>query len=230
MKQWKRLIYYLLLNILVSACTTVGVLVAWDQLHGPLPGGVLSLAQVRSSPVPSETPAVPAGTPVPAPTATPSYIVYTVKDGDQFSSIAATFGVDEQELIQLNGFTKDQPLGPGEGLLIPVTTTPSPAPEVVITGVIGAGDLDSERVVLRQQGAGDLLLAGWKLVDGNGDVYTFPALEIARDGFELEIYTKAGTDAANALYWGLSQPVWRQGETVILEDAQGNVRFKYQVP
>ena len=33
MKQWKRLVYYLLINVLVSACTTVVVLYFWDRTH-----------------------------------------------------------------------------------------------------------------------------------------------------------------------------------------------------
>jgi hypothetical protein len=33
MSSWKRLIPYLLLNVLVSALTTLGVLFAWDALH-----------------------------------------------------------------------------------------------------------------------------------------------------------------------------------------------------
>ena len=35
MKQWKRLVYYLLINVLVSACTTVVVLYFWDRTHHP---------------------------------------------------------------------------------------------------------------------------------------------------------------------------------------------------
>ena len=33
MKLWKRLIYYLFLNVLVSACTTLVVLAIWDRTH-----------------------------------------------------------------------------------------------------------------------------------------------------------------------------------------------------
>lgn len=32
----KRLIYYLLLNILVSACTIVSILILWERMRGPL--------------------------------------------------------------------------------------------------------------------------------------------------------------------------------------------------
>ena len=44
MKQWKRLVYYLLINVLVSACTTVVVLYFWDRTHPPAIGGVQPVA------------------------------------------------------------------------------------------------------------------------------------------------------------------------------------------
>ena len=44
MKQWKRLVYYLLINVLVSACTTVTVLYFWDRTHPPAIGGLQPVA------------------------------------------------------------------------------------------------------------------------------------------------------------------------------------------
>jgi len=44
MKSWKRLLFYLVLNILVSACTTLAVLFVWDQFSGPMPRNLLPKA------------------------------------------------------------------------------------------------------------------------------------------------------------------------------------------
>ncbi len=46
----------------------------------------------------------------------------------------------------------------------------------------------------------------------------------------MNIYTRAGVNTVVELYWGLSQPVWASGTTVILRDAQNNVRATYLVP
>jgi LysM repeat protein len=230
MKQWKRLIYYLLLNVLVSACTITAVLFIWDRTHSPLPGGLFSpVAQQQ----PTATSPIAAGAAQPAgPQAspTPVFIAYQVVDGDTFDSIAAQYGVSAQELIAVNGFTKDQPLGAGEVLRIPVQPTPSPQADVEIVNVIGSGDLNNERVVLQQSGAGTLLLAGWQLQDGNGNQFTFPALELTQDGFQVNVYTKSGTDTADSLYWGLSQPIWSSGGTVTLLDPDGTVKATFSVP
>jgi len=43
MKHWKRLLFYLILNVLISACTVLAVLFFWDQMRGPLPRGLLPL-------------------------------------------------------------------------------------------------------------------------------------------------------------------------------------------
>ncbi len=61
MNSWQRLVFYLVLNILVSACTILTVLVIWDRLHQP--------ADLKSAPTLSAT--LPAGlifTVTPAPT------------------------------------------------------------------------------------------------------------------------------------------------------------------
>ena len=229
MKQWKRLIYYLLLNVLVSACTITAVLFIWDRTHSPLPGGLFSpVAQQQ----PTAT-AIPAGAAQPAgpqSTPTPVFIAYQVVDGDTFDSIAAQYGISTTELIAVNGFTKDQPLGTGEVLRIPVQPTPSPQADIEIVNVIGAGDLNNERVVLQQSGAGTLLLAGWQLQDGNGNQFNFPALELTQDGFQVNVYTKSGTNTADSLYWGLSQPIWSSGGTVTLLDPDGAVKATFSVP
>ncbi len=62
MKTWKRLIPYLLLNILVSAATTLGVLYWWDSVQRPAarPGGSTPIAEPASAALqPVETPTLP---------------------------------------------------------------------------------------------------------------------------------------------------------------------------
>lgn len=233
MKQWKRLAFYLFLNVLVSACTTVSVLVLYDQTRGPLPGGILTIANLFPG---METPApVVAATDIPA-AASPEpememeneYIAYQVEEGDTFDSIAQAYGLSPELLMAENGFTTKD-LGVGEVLLIPVNTAPEPAAEVAIDSVIGAGDIESERVVIKQNGEGELLLAGWRLEDENGNIFTFPQVTLFKGG-AVNIFTRAGTNTVVDLYWGLEQPLWTSGETVTLLDAQNETQATYTIP
>jgi hypothetical protein len=100
---------------------------------------------------------------------------------------------------------------------------------MIIDTVIGAGNLDSERVLLKRTGSGELALAGWQLADEDGNGYTFPQLTLYQGG-AVNVYTGLGQDTVVDLYWGLSMPVWQSGETVTLYDAQGEERASFTIP
>jgi hypothetical protein len=98
-----------------------------------------------------------------------------------------------------------------------------------ITSIIGAGIADSEILVLKNNGTESVAMSGWILRDGDGNVYTFPQLDI-NPGGTVQVHTVAGIDSAINLYWGLSTPVWRAGEAASLFDAQGSLRAAYTIP
>jgi LysM repeat protein len=229
MKSWKRLLFYLLLNIFVSACTTVTVLFLWDQMYGPMPRNLLPKALSRlSSPATATPKAAATGAPQSEPAPTEAFIVYQVQSGDTFESIAANYDISVEELVAINGFTRSQPLGAGEVLRIPL----HPRGSVAIDSVIGAGDLDTERVLLKHRDGGEISLVGWRLEDDRGNVFIFPQSPQLRlfPGGAVNIYTKTGVNTVVDLFWGLDHPVWSSGSTVILRDAQGNVHATYVVP
>lgn len=229
MKSSKRLFFYLLLNVLISACTVLTVLVIWDQFYGPIPRGLLPNALSAISAKPTATkPAEEPGTPQVFATPTDDFFAYQVQEGDTFASIAEEFGVSVEELVAANGFTQSQMLGAGEVLRIPVHV----GANVVISSVTGAGDLESEYLVLKQQGEGELSLVGWRLEDEQQHIFIFPQFPqiILYKGGYVNIYTKSGTDSVIELFWGLNEPVWQSGETVVLRDPQGDVRATYTVP
>lgn len=229
MKSWQRLLFYLLLNVLISACTVLVVLFLWDQLHGPVPRGLLPNALRSLSIRPTATQSSPEPVaPQAVVTPTEDFIIYQVKPGDTFESIAQDFNISVEELVATNGFTRSQSLGAGEVLRIPV----HPGANVIISSVIGAGDIETERVELQQHGQEELSLVGWRLEDEQQNIFLFPQfpqLIIYKNG-AVNIYTKAGSNTAIELYWGMEVPVWQSGETVTLKDPQGNVRATYQVP
>jgi hypothetical protein len=101
--------------------------------------------------------------------------------------------------------------------------------QLEIDTVIGAGDLQSERVLVRHVGDQEVLLVGWQLRDEDGNVYNFPALTMFSGG-AVTVHTKVGDSNVVDLYWGLSEPVWTEGETVSLVDPNGDVQAVFEVP
>jgi LysM repeat protein len=213
---------------MVSACTVFTVLYIWDQIYGPLPRGLLPRALVSLRQPTATIPIDPQETIIHQVTVTEAFLVYQVKSGDTFESIAANFNMSVEELVAANGFTHSQPLGAGEILRIPV----HPKGSVIIDSVIGAGDLDSERVLLKHRGEGDLSLVGWRLEDSLGNVFVFPEFPQITlfTGGAVYVYSKSGTNTVADIYWGLEQPLWQSGVTITLKDVQGNIRSTYLVP
>jgi LysM repeat protein len=254
MKKAKRLFYYLVLNILISACTTLIVLFVWQRLHPESFGGYNPLTLDFLTPTPpsilatynaSVTRTVLAATEV--------LTKYLVQDGDTLSSIAEQFGTTVIKLMTLNGIADANSLASGQEILVPAPTptepveltgtpgkyvtppltgtpgTQVPAKQVAITNIFGAGDLPTERVRLVCKGQVEASLAGWKLLDQDGHVYTFPQLTLYPDG-AVDVHTGSGVNDVTSLYWGLGEAVWTTGEIATLVDGQGGVISTYIVP
>src|SRR3990172_8202704 len=160
----RKLIYYLLLNVFVSACVTGTILFWYDRNYRAL----------------SQSPIQQAG---------PS-------NGDAVSGSNADLQTD-----------------------IPVN----------ISSVVGAGTLNSEIVVVKFEGEGQLDLASWQLKDEDGNTFTFPQVTLYPNG-AVQVHTDNGTDTVIDLYWGIGEAVWSSGENARLFDAQGNLRAVYRVP
>ncbi len=227
MKQWKRLFFFLILNVLVSVCATLAVLFAWDQFRTPLPGGLIQPITINlarpAAPTPQPTSATTAETKTPDPALTPSYEIHPVQEGDTFESIAQTYGVSVEDLITANGYTRSQVLSPGELLRVPIRP-------VVIDNVIGAGDLESEHVIIMSNIDAELSLAGWQLEDNSGMVFTFPQVTLFVKERPLELYSKIGVNTSEKLYWGLQRPLWQSGMVVTLRDPRGAIQATYTIP
>lgn len=204
------------------------VLFAWDRAMGPLPKDIipknLSFSRQATSTLTDEV----LDTPTPGPTPTQEFFVYQVQSGDTFESIAEAYNMGVDELIAINGFKNTQPLGAGEVLRIPK----HPKGSVMISSVIGVGDLETEHVLLEHRGEGDLSLVGWSLKDSEGNEFVFPQSPqlTLYGGGAVNIFSKDGANTVVDLYWGLDRPVWHSGATLILQDNQGNVWSTYVIP
>ncbi len=248
MTRWKRLFYYLIINALVSACVTLSVLTIWQRLHpGSMSVDPVSLLLPSRTPLPTFPP-----TDTPTPEPTEALMAYQVKAGDSLGLIAQQFGTTIDHLKRINGIDNPDSIGSGQVVFVPKpletgtpqsgtaspqpgtppAATPSPQavfPQVSIAKVIGAGDLATERVQLECSGGGEISLRGWKLKDQRGEIFTFPELSLLSGG-GVNIYTGAGTNTVESLYWGLGAPVWNSGDVAVLVDQDGIIRSTYTVP
>jgi LysM repeat protein len=242
--QWKRLVFFLLINIILSALTTLIVLTIWDRSHRTeIPGSADStLAFV----IPTVTQDIPTAEP------TIALQAYQVSSGETLGEIALAFDITVEELLALNGLDDPDSIGAGATIFVPVekqadsegsqigplpqeqsnpdgATPPTSTQQVEIVAVIGAGDLASERVQIRGLGEGTLSLTGWRLQDKDDHIYTFPQLTLFGNG-AVNIYSTAGVDTVVALYWNSSEAVWESGETVALFNDNGLIQATYTVP
>lgn len=89
-------------------------------------------------------------------------------------------------------------------------------------------DLEGEFVVITNASHEPVDLTGWTLIDeGAKHTYTFPPFTLAGSA-EVKLWTKAGVNDANNLYWGSRRPIWNNtGDTAILRDANGNLISRY---
>jgi LysM repeat protein len=236
---------YLGLNVVVSAITVLVVLNVWGRRNGRSPetptATVDIIAQVASA-VPTLSPTIP-------PSPTP--VTYVVQIGDTLLEISRMFGISVEAIMAANGLTNPNALDEGQVLIIPsvdrpVFSEPTAIPtsgtsevfptaeptslesNVEIFAVEGAGELELETVRLLNRG-GEVSMAGWKLDDGKGRVFTFPVFTFYSTG-AVDIHTRAGQNSTIDLYWGLAEAVWLPGKLITLRDPSGNVQSTFQIP
>ncbi|GAB4483402.1 MAG: hypothetical protein Kow0088_26630 [Anaerolineales bacterium] len=248
MQPWKRVLIFLLLNVIVSATVTLAVLWVWDLTHPTLPVGA-DLPE-KAAIVPAEGGSV--NNPAPL-TGTPAILMdeYIVREGDTLGQIADKYKVSVETLLKANGLKDPNAISVGMAIYIPITpeappqspaqVTPSPIgatptlvpgaqpPGAVINSVIGIGDLAAERVFITRVGSGVLLLKDWQLADEDGNIFIFPELALYEDG-AINVWTTTGTVTPVDLYWGLATPLWRSGETATLYNERGEVVSTYTIP
>jgi len=103
-------------------------------------------------------------------------------------------------------------------------------PELLeIQSILGAGDLETERVLIHHIGEREVSLVGWQLQDQDGNAFKFPALTMFQGG-AVTVYSRAGTSTVVELYWGQDEPIWQSGEKAFLIDPDGQVHAVYTIP
>lgn len=206
-------------------------------------------------PVPTD---LPAGLPSTTPQ-NDGCVRHVVESGDTVIAIAQQYGVFPGDILIVNDMSEDDAgrLQIGDVLIIPVAgcaslLTPTAVPEptntpfsltqaaatvtlpptainaqIVIATVEGVGNVNSEAVEIRNVG-NVINMSGWTLSNGRASEFVFPELRVQRDG-RLLIFSRQGSNTPAALYWGRETSAWRNGDTVTLADASGEVQATFRI-
>ena len=90
-------------------------------------------------------------------------------------------------------------------------------------------NLGDEFVTFRNAGEEPLELTGWKVRDSAGHEYAFPDGFAVAPGASVTLYTGAGEDTGEALYWGSTEAVWNNGgDVVVVTNATGVEVLRYE--
>ncbi len=112
----------------------------------------------------------------------------------------------------------------------PADATPPPSDGVLsIEGVFGAGDLNVEYILIRNQSDSSVNLSGWSVSSSSGETYNLPQLTLNTNG-AVRLYSKYGTNTVIELYWNSDQSLWASGDEVFLLDQSGQQQASWQVP
>jgi LysM repeat protein len=180
-------------------------IIAANQLANP---NFLQVGTELLIPVGGLIPATPTLTPVPTATDTP--IPFEPPSADMTATAAAEIGATATEL--------PTPMpSAGEG-------------QIQIAEILGAGEVEEERVVIANVGEGVADMQGWTLSDTDGNTYTFSNLRLWAGG-SVTVHTRIGTDGnppAN-FFWGKLEAIWSLGEVATLKSNDGAVMSTYTV-
>jgi hypothetical protein len=102
--------------------------------------------------------------------------------------------------------------------------------QMEIVEVIGAGDITTEQVSIRNNG-NTVDISGWTLSDGDDNSYTFPDGRRLFSGSGIFINTRQGQNTPVLFFWGRDEAVFGEpGDVIVLADRNGNVQASLRLP
>ncbi len=101
--------------------------------------------------------------------------------------------------------------------------------DLKIEGVFGAGDLNVEYILIRNQSDASVNLSGWSVSALSGEILALPQLTLNKNG-AVRLYSKHGTNTVIELYWNSDQALWSSGSQIFLLDQSGQRQASWQVP
>lgn len=205
MNSFGKILLLLLINILVSVSATLAVLYYWENIHNAeKPYTLITSEEIEKTEQKASSPEIDYAI-VSTSTSPLTTLTVEITDSIEQSDISST----EESIDEI---------APVRGSL------------VFIPQAIGIGDVNLEAVRIESNTDDAVSLADWTLEDSEGNIFSFPNIQMIRKGFFLEVYSRSGHDTPYELYWGRSVAVWQSGETIELKDAKGQLQSTYRIP
>lgn len=89
-------------------------------------------------------------------------------------------------------------------------------------------NLNDEYVILGNKGDAPIDVSGWTIKDEANHIFTFPVF-VLEPRETVTIYTGAGKNTGNSLYWGNEGAIWNNsGDTLYLRNVEGELIFSYE--
>lgn len=191
---WKILLL-ILLNVVVSASVTYGVLYYWENYRAPKN----------------------------------EYQLVNVSGGDASSTSTPWDNAElniqtTEEMVQAEGDSVE---------IMEETQEPTPVirgAKVEISMIRTPGVLSSEALRIVSNSDEIVSLENWRLEDANGNVLTFPNIQLLRKGVFVEVYSRSGHTTPYEIFWNQTEAVWQSGETAVLKDMLGQIQATYRIP
>ncbi|MBQ4514668.1 MAG: lamin tail domain-containing protein [Anaerolineaceae bacterium] len=188
----------ILLNVIVSASVTYGVLYYWENVRAPKNEyQLVTVSNDGASGV------------VPTPWDNMELSVPTTQETQQTES-------DDESAEILEETQEPTPVIRGAKVEISMIRTP--------------GVLSSEALRIVSNSDEIVSLENWRLEDANGNVLTFPNIQLLRKGVFVEVYSRSGHTTPYEIFWNQTEAVWQSGETAVLKDMLGQIQATYRVP
>lgn len=145
----RRMLPFILLNIVVSALTVAAILLWWDS-RSPQPEAAATTADSSSASQPDDLTTAPETATQPAvpPTAAPDSAVdaapvHIVQVGDTLGAISSQYDVSMDDIMAANKIEDPNLLSVGQQLVIPINGVVAPAPDAAIEAEVEADDADA---------------------------------------------------------------------------------------
>ncbi len=249
---FRRMLPFLLINIVVSATVMLAILFWWDNKDmsetavSIPPTATIALATAVSQ----DSPPAAEAAEEEAASVEDETLTHTVASGDTLGIISGIYDVSMEDIMTANGMTNPNILSVGQVLIIPVnglpepTAVPTPIPptpesnepptpipaveetsdETAVVEIQAmSGDIETEFIQIQNLGGQQVALSGWQLVDSDGHAYTFAQITLFGDGAAIKLHTGSGQDAPADLYWGLTEPIFTSGELLSLLNSADEV-------
>jgi LysM repeat protein len=141
MRQLKRFIYFVLLNVIISTVTVLAVLQWWETKHPPYTANItpvviivtptqsVALPLRTSDSNPSDTGPIDTGVVISGTIqAVPTYelLTYQVKEGDYLGALAVQFNTTVADILRVNSLANPDSLTVGQIIYIPTAPLPKP--------------------------------------------------------------------------------------------------------